>query len=93
MVIVFLGRYWRRGGNTSRREDKPVAGLVCFSLFLGFGAQIGFLMMQSQVQACSQQFYRFLWEKPIKILLKIGSEWEENYSCTNAITYARVHKR
>jgi len=51
----------------------------------GFGAQIGFLKIQSQNLAHSQQFQCSLWEKSVKILLKIGSEWEENYSCTNAL--------
>lgn len=41
--------------------------------------------MQSQIQAHSRQFQPFLWEKPLKISPKIGSEWEENYSCTKAV--------
>jgi hypothetical protein len=51
----------------------------------GFGAQIGFLKIQSQNLAHSQQIQYILWEKSVKISLKIGSEWEENYSCTNAV--------
>jgi hypothetical protein len=52
----------------------------------GFGAQIGFLKMQSQNLAHSQQFHYFLWKKSVKISLEIDSEWEENYSCTNAMS-------
>lgn len=47
--------------------------------------------MQSQIQAHSRQFQRFLWEKPVKISLKIGSEWEENYSCTKAVCRQKIN--
>jgi hypothetical protein len=31
-----------------------------------------------------------LWEKSAKILQKSGSEWEENYSCTNALHIQKI---
>ncbi len=47
--------------------------------------------MQSQIRARSRRFHSALWEKLVKISPKIGSEWEENYSCTKAVLLYKIY--
>jgi uncharacterized protein YjbI with pentapeptide repeats len=48
--------------------------------------------MQSQILALFWRFQPFLWEKSVKILLKISLAWEENYLCTKALTKCNFQK-
>ena len=44
-----------------------------------------FLRMKSQYQTGSEPKLGSQWDNTTKSTWKIGFEWEENYSCTNAV--------